>query len=91
MEYKGYKIEYNPIIEYWSREEKRGLSNNPYPNCSGGYRPIGIKAKGYVDTYMSLEDAKREIDFEIYRLSCDNQDSVGLIDSNMRDEMLCKE
>lgn len=91
MEYKSYKIEYNPIIEYWSREEKRGLSNNPYPNCSGGYRPIGIKAEGYVDTYMSLEDAKREIDLEIYRLSCNNQDSVGLIDSNMRDEMLCKE
>lgn len=91
MEYKGYKIEYNPIIEYWSREEKRNLSNNPYPNCFGGYRPIGIKAEGYVGTYMSLADAKRQIDSEIYRLSCNNPDGVGLIDSNMRDEMLCKE
>ena len=58
MKYKGYNIEYNPIIEYWSREDKRELSNNPYPNCTGGYMPIGIDA----DRYMSYDEAKCCID-----------------------------
>lgn len=91
MQYKGYKIEYNPIIEYWSREEKKNLSNNPYPNCSGGYSPIGIKAKGYVDTYMSLDDAKSKIDFEIWRLSLADPDSVSLIDALNHNDKLNKE